>query len=124
MQTLKHFQDEPVGSDGFNLRLIELVVIACHQIGAYTYDLDEGMHKHAVYGEWRDKVLQEKEAGVESRRYYDPPPTAFCHPAYRFHEQYPRGLADVAGYWAESKIFGGVVVFDRGETEEEVSLPR
>jgi hypothetical protein len=67
-------------------------------------------------------VLREKQLGVESRRFYEPPPTAFCHRAYRYPEQYPRGLADVAGYWAESKIFGGVVVFDRGETEDEVNF--
>ncbi|KAI0127950.1 hypothetical protein BJ170DRAFT_396129 [Xylariales sp. AK1849] len=29
------------------------------------------------------------------------------------HDQYPYGLADVAGYWAEDFIFGGVVLFDR-----------
>lgn len=33
------------------------------------------------------------------------------------------GLADVAAYWAELRIFGGVVLFDRGQTEEEVSKP-
>ena len=120
---MQSFQDECVGSDGFNLRLIELVAIACHQIGAFIYDLDEGAHKNKLYQDWRNKVLKEKEQDVEERRYYDPPHTPFAHPAYRYPEQYPRGLADVAGYWAESKIFGGVVVFDRGETEEEVSLP-
>ncbi|KAJ4230938.1 hypothetical protein FSOLCH5_004545 [Fusarium solani] len=46
-------------------------------------------------------------------------PAAFCHMAYVYPDQYPRGVADVAGYWAEGKIFGGVVVFDRGETEQE-----
>jgi hypothetical protein len=66
-------------------------------------------------------VLYEKECGVKSRRFYDPPPIAFCHRVYRFSEQYPRGVANVAGYWAESKIFGGVFVFDRGEGEEDVS---
>lgn len=48
------------------------------------------------------------------------PPAAFCHESYVDADQYPRGVADVAGYWAEGKIFGGVVVFDRGETEQEV----
>lgn len=31
-------------------------------------------------------------------------------------------MADVVGYWAEAKIFGGVVVFDRGPSGTEVSL--
>lgn len=30
---------------------------------------------------------------------------------------YPRGVYDVVGYWAETHIFGGVVVFDRGADE-------
>lgn len=94
--------------------------MACHEIGAHLFDLDDGAHKHKVYEEWRQTVLEEKERRVESQRYYDPPPIAFCHRAYRYPEQYPKGLADVAGYWAESKILGGVVVFDRGETEQEV----
>ncbi|CAK7221252.1 hypothetical protein SCUCBS95973_004430 [Sporothrix curviconia] len=29
-------------------------------------------------------------------------------------KRYPRGVADIVGYWAETRIFGGVVVFDRG----------
>ncbi|KAH7486446.1 hypothetical protein FOMA001_g5154 [Fusarium oxysporum f. sp. matthiolae] len=119
-KTIKAFEDALTGSEQFSLRLIELVAVACHEIGAHLFDLDDGAHKHKVYEEWRQTVLEEKERRVESQRYYDPPPIAFCHRAYRYPEQYPKGLADVAGYWAESKILGGVVVFDRGETEQEV----
>lgn len=36
---------------------------------------------------------------------------------YINHSRYPRGLADVAGYWADVQIFGGVVVFSRGPEE-------
>lgn len=36
-------------------------------------------------------------------------------------ERFHNGLADVVGYWAELRIFGGVVLFDRGETEDQVS---
>ncbi|KAJ4246255.1 hypothetical protein NW762_013605 [Fusarium torreyae] len=121
-KTLIRFQEVDTGSDEYNFRLIELVVVACHQIGAYLFELDNGAHKHKYYQDWRDKVLQEKKNGVESRKYYKPPPIAFSHRSYRSFQQYPRGLADVAGYWAESKIFRGVVVFDRGESEAEVSL--
>ncbi|KAF4813317.1 hypothetical protein CGCTS75_v013758 [Colletotrichum tropicale] len=39
--------------------------------------------------------------------------TLFRHPWYTDHDQYPNGVADMAGYWAESRIFGGVVLFDR-----------
>lgn len=30
---------------------------------------------------------------------------------------YPKGVFDVVGHWAETHIFGGVVVFDRGSEE-------
>ncbi|KPM43812.1 hypothetical protein AK830_g2786 [Neonectria ditissima] len=64
--------------------------------------------------------LENQATGDDLRfRSYFPPAAAFFHKAYQSAEQYPRGLADVAEYWAEGKIFGGVVVFDRGETEQE-----
>lgn len=46
----------------------------------------------------------------------------FFHPSYRYHEQYPFGTADMAGYWAEDRIFGGVVLFDRTESGKAVSF--
>lgn len=50
------------------------------------------------------------------------PPAAFFQRAYQWAENYPRGVSDVVGYWAEGKIFGGVLVFDRGVSEKEASL--
>ncbi|KAG8167020.1 hypothetical protein KVR01_002709 [Diaporthe batatas] len=32
---------------------------------------------------------------------------------YKDIEQYPHGVADAVGYWAEAQIFGGVILFDR-----------
>ncbi|KAF5671327.1 hypothetical protein FDENT_10967 [Fusarium denticulatum] len=46
-------------------------------------------------------------------------PTAFTHGPYNAVDQYPNGSADSVGYWAEARIFGGVVVFDRGEDGTE-----
>ncbi|CVL09906.1 uncharacterized protein FPRN_13464 [Fusarium proliferatum] len=46
-------------------------------------------------------------------------PTAFAHGPYIAVDQYPNGAADTVGYWAEARIFGGVVVFDRGEDGTE-----
>lgn len=102
------------------MRLIEPVVATCHQIGAYLFELGDGAHKHELHNAWLAKVLQEEESGKTCRAYF-PPPAAFFHRFYHFHKQYPRGVADVVGYWAEGRIFGGVVAFDRGESEQEVS---
>lgn len=45
------------------------------------------------------------------------PDTLFCHKWYRDHDQYPEGVADSVGYWAEARILGGVVLFDRRDPE-------
>jgi hypothetical protein len=37
----------------------------------------------------------------------------FFHDWYLSHDRYPNGVADMVGYWAESRILGGVVLFDR-----------
>lgn len=42
-----------------------------------------------------------------------PRPTVFNHPHYLDDDVYPEGVADIVGYWAEDRILGGVVVFDR-----------
>ena len=42
-----------------------------------------------------------------------PHPTLFYHQFYVDHDQYPRHVADVVGYWAEARILGGVVLLDR-----------
>ncbi|CAM1503228.1 Fc.00g080040.m01.CDS01 [Cosmosporella sp. VM-42] len=115
---LRAYQNTKPNTEAFNLRLIELVVVACHHIGAYLYELDDGAHKHQVHQDWREKELPNSNDGKHKRGYLLPH-TAFFHRAYQYPDQYPRGLADVAGYWAEGKIFGGVVVFNRGESEEE-----
>ncbi|KAH7137015.1 hypothetical protein B0J13DRAFT_640739 [Dactylonectria estremocensis] len=47
------------------------------------------------------------------------PHAASFRRAYHCPDQYPREIIDVVGYWAEGKIFGGVIVFDRGETDQE-----
>jgi len=37
----------------------------------------------------------------------------FTHPDFIAVEQYPNGVADTVGYWAENRILGGVAIFDR-----------
>ncbi|KAF5017836.1 hypothetical protein F66182_10207 [Fusarium sp. NRRL 66182] len=121
-QLLYAFNDTTVGSRGFHLRFIELVVVACHQLAVHLYNLDDGAHKHEVVDTWLQQHRMESVLNRAARIFpgtYYLPPTAFFHRFYTHYEQYPCGVADVVGYWAEGMIFGGVVVFDRGETEQE-----
>lgn len=48
------------------------------------------------------------------------PPTYLYHQEYLDYERNPLGVADTVGYWTELKVFGGIVIFDRGESEQEV----
>ena len=50
-------------------------------------------------------------------------PTPFCHPEYVMADQYPDGDADVVGYWAENRIFGGVVLLDRSDSWDDRRNP-
>lgn len=74
---------------------------------------DGGLHKddkwpgdeHYEEYSWRRK----KTTPFSLWRYDDP-------------EQYPGGNADIAAYWVEDQIFGGIVLFDRGESGSEVCV--
>ncbi|KAL2022503.1 hypothetical protein VTK56DRAFT_5110 [Thermocarpiscus australiensis] len=99
----------------FELRLLELLAVSCHQIAVYLFNLDDGVHKHRVYEAWRDIPRTRIEPG----EYFAP--AVFFHSWYVDFDQYPNGIADIVGYWAEAKIFGGVVIFDRGESGVEES---
>ncbi|KAI1362412.1 hypothetical protein F5Y08DRAFT_312047 [Xylaria arbuscula] len=119
-ELLRGYQDAQPGTRDFNLRLVEMLVVACHQIAAVLFQLDKDNEHKKTYEAWVSEQYRLKAAGDERWRHREPgPPTAFYHRSYHDHEQYPRGTPDVVGYWAESKIFGGVVLFDRGESETE-----
>jgi hypothetical protein len=47
-------------------------------------------------------------------------PIYLYHEGYQEHKQYPIGVADIVGYWAEEQIFGGVVLLHHGESKKEV----
>ncbi|KAK4139780.1 uncharacterized protein C8A04DRAFT_15559 [Dichotomopilus funicola] len=87
--------------------LVELVARCVHQIGAWLYRQDRSRHKEDALGKWRPS---ESDARFYPKTF---PETLFCHPWYRDYDQYPGGIADSVGYWAEARILGGVIVFDR-----------
>ncbi|KAF4952559.1 hypothetical protein FGADI_6630 [Fusarium gaditjirri] len=104
------YQAASPGSRSFNTRLIEIIAIAVHQIAAILFSLDEGLHKNDGVIEW---------APPKSDKIWwahcpdGPEPTMFFHHWYLSHDRYPNGVADMVGYWAESRILGGVILFDR-----------
>lgn len=42
------------------------------------------------------------------------------HNDYIHLEDYPFSLLDVVGYWAETQLFGGILLFDRRDSGSEV----
>ncbi|KAK7702580.1 hypothetical protein SLS64_009543 [Diaporthe eres] len=116
--TVQAYQNTPPGSVAWKLRLLELLTVAIHDIAATLWSLDDGVHKHAELEAWLTSRLESGPLD-ENERANLPPHTWFWHYDYEDHKQYPKGVADVVGYWAETQIFGGVVLFDRGESDEE-----
>jgi hypothetical protein len=117
---LDAFQAAAPNSRPFQLRLIELAAVAVHQIAVLLYNENMRLHDHHITNPrhsvdqltwWQDD--DDAEDGKWTR--IPPWPTLFAHPQYSHHVQYPDGLADNVGYWAEDQIFGGVVLFDRSQ---------
>lgn len=128
LQVMQAYQDADIGSLEFKYRLVELVAVAIHQIAVLLFQLQPKLHN----GDIESVVAWKKEARwvtLEGGRrifeepLFEPGPTLFFHIEYMDYDQYPNGVADIAGYWAEDQIFGGVVLFDRGVSGLEVRYP-
>lgn len=94
--------------------------MSCHQIAVFLFQNGRENH-NGEYANWLEK--EDGLAAKSSDKYqFTPkePPVPFYHNSYLLHQQYPYGVADVVGYWAEAKIFGGVVLFDRSNIDGEV----
>lgn len=116
---LNAFQAASPGSRVFKTRLIEILAIAIHQMAVLLYknNLDlapessSTLHKVHIWEPPKDPDSS-WDTWWEFHP-YGPPPTLFHHAWYINHDHYPDGAVDMAGYWAESRIIGGVVLFDR-----------
>jgi hypothetical protein len=95
-----------------------MVAVAVHQIAAILFELDTSVHKNDGITEWAPP----KSDSWFWEWYPDGPlPTVFSHRWYVHYDQYPKQVADMVGYWAEARILGGVVLFDRRKPEAEPS---
>ncbi|RSL83585.1 hypothetical protein CEP51_004445 [Fusarium floridanum] len=111
-KAIEGYQLAELGSKAFNVRLVELVAVALHQIGACLFQLDMRMHQGDI-----DSVTNWRMPPEEGLVDVPPRPTLFSHHAYLDADIYPEGVADIVGYWAEDRILGGVTVFDRGSED-------
>ena len=108
----KVIAEDSVALREFHTRLIELVVIAVHQIAILLFRQEP---RRAT----DDPLLSWQPSEEDLEFYPEPfPPTLFLHPWYNDFDQYPDGVADGVGYWAEGRILGGVVLFDRRSSDD------
>jgi hypothetical protein len=87
-----------------------MVAVAVHQIAVILFKLDTSQHKDDRITEW---VPPKTDTLYRMFREHGTLPTMFVHSWYVDHDQYPDGVAEMIGYWAESRILGGVVLLDR-----------
>ncbi|RWA09825.1 hypothetical protein EKO27_g5310 [Xylaria grammica] len=101
----KSFQSSTPRLRRFQLRPLELALVALHRVTVDLFrkgssDIDAVTSWKPPPSNWPGKA---------------PWPTLFAHPTFTAHEQYPDGVADMVGYWAEDRILGGVALFDRSQ---------
>ncbi|KAJ5574136.1 uncharacterized protein N7459_008563 [Penicillium hispanicum] len=110
------YQNTSIGTRDFELRLIEITAVAVHTIAMYLF-----LHTNKPPYKFPKLPNLEHMPTELMVPLQDLPqkPTYLYHHNYIDYEQYPLGIADMVGYWAEYQIFGGVVLFNRGESEKE-----
>lgn len=106
----------PVGSRLSALPLVELVTVTIHTMAAEIFKLDGSGSLHKS-DKWPSEEYYESNRLLRWA-------TPFSLVNYAIPDRYPHRVADVVGYWAEDRIFGGVVLFGRGESGTGVSLLR
>ncbi|KAI0968665.1 hypothetical protein F4678DRAFT_481866 [Xylaria arbuscula] len=113
---LQAYQSAPIPSRAFKLRLIEMAAVTLHQIGVWLFQLNLRMHDPATTRDSDIETITKWEPDDYPFFRIAPFATLFNHINFRASTQYPDGLADVAGYWAENRVLGGVVSFDRSQS--------
>lgn len=119
----KAYQNTTIGSRQFDLRLIETIAIISHAIAVHLYLRYEGGLRKPDPEEIHRQIRLPKLPPPLKPAPVQPKLVELFHPSYTYWENYPHGLADIVGYWVEYRLFGGVVLFDRGENGLAVGLP-
>lgn len=94
------------------MRLLELAVIALHKIAVELFQSPHHVHKPETTGDLDITAVTFWERPPDGWGRVVPYPTLFTNPAFQAYEQYPNGVADMVGYWAENRIMGDVTLFD------------
>ncbi|KMP05665.1 hypothetical protein CIRG_05346 [Coccidioides immitis RMSCC 2394] len=99
--------DVQASSADFQRGLLDLVVSMVHDLAVSIF---EELH--------RSKYQNTPHQGPERALLPD-----FRHPKYLQSYLYPHGPIELVGYWMETRLFGGVVVFEHGNPLGEPGAP-
>ena len=110
LQVVRAYQDAPSETTEFNLRLLEIASTCINTMG--------GMLFIACHPDFEIRPEWERAKVSHGHLFY----VQFYHRWYKNYEIYPLGLLNVVGYWAETQIFGGVMLFERGVAGSEVRI--
>lgn len=113
-QLTQKYQNALPGSREHLLRLLE---IAAASVNAWAGMIYASFHPDTNIMPPEPPEGHEWQFRMTDHFYVD-----FYHTNYRLFDNYPFGLLNVVGYWAEAAILGGVVLFERVESGSEVQL--
>ena len=115
LQLVQRYQNAPLDTREHDLRLLEVTAAAINALAGIIY---LAYHPDTVLKPPKPPIDEDFDYSFHrsTKKHID-----FYHTDYKAYERYPFGLLNVVGYWAEDKLFGGVLLFDRGESGSEVS---
>ena len=87
-----------------------------HQIGVFLFHQQDKLHNSSTTGGLNVDQVMKGETPSDGWERIPAAPTLLMLPHFAAHDNYPNGIADIAGYWAEDRILGGVPLFDRSRT--------
>lgn len=98
-----------------NLRLLEIIAVSIHTFAGILYpSFHPETNIHPIMSD-----LDEIQPSFPPNQWF----LNFYHTFYQHHyDRYPYGLLNVVGYWAETQILGGVLLFERGPSGIEVGF--
>lgn len=86
---------------GYSSRVSRILYAVVRNASCCFHDIDGLVYVNTQPGLRREgQTPEQRLAALEGR------PTDFMHEAYYDLQQYPNGVADVVGYWAEYHLFG------------------
>ncbi|KAL3491020.1 hypothetical protein BJX62DRAFT_237621 [Aspergillus germanicus] len=115
---LQTYKDSRLGTRELRLRLLETTAVVIHTLAALLFmATNQPPYKCS---EPRRKFIEVGSRLTPTDGFIPSPfETYLFHNHYRDVDLYPMGVADIVGFWAETHLFDGVVVFDHGKDDTE-----